>query len=51
MGVGCSSRWRVIISICVLFVVRTTASDRGGFVMLFTLFRYVRMRARVYWAF
>ena len=36
---------------CVLFVVRITASDRGGFVMLFTLFWHARMRARVYWHF
>ena len=50
MDVGCSSRW-VIIPTCVLFAGRTTASDRGGFVMLFTLFWYARMRARVYWHF
>ena len=35
MEVGCSSRL-VIIPTCILFAVGTTASDRGGFVMLFT---------------
>ena len=51
MDAGCSYRCWVIISTCVLFAVRTTASDLGGFVMLFTVFWYVRMRARVYWHF
>ena len=51
-NVGCSSRcWVIIPTTCVLFAVRATASDLGGFVMLFTLFWYARMRARVYWHF
>ena len=43
MDVGCSSRW-LIIPIYVLFAVGTTASDRGEFVILFTLFWYAHIR-------
>ena len=51
MDVGCSSCCWVTIPTCVLFAVRTTASDLGGFVMLLTLFWYARRRARVDWHF
>ena len=51
MDAGCPSRCWVIIPTCVLFAVGTAASDLGGFVMLFTIFWYVRLWARVYWHF